>query len=378
MSNSRSHHGSSLPYDPLSTADVQGILDAVFQLMREIGVKFGPHPRVLDLFSDAGCDISAESMVKFPTELVKNSLGSVAKNAKIWNRHGTGCIELRTGHTNFVAGITCINVVDIDTGERRPSTREDLARLIRVADALPDIDGMTLPCKMTEKPNVFGEIEEFAVMATNTTKPLAYLCEYPEALESAIEVAVAVRGGSEQLTEKPYFLHGVTALPLHYSKPHLDQILLGADNGIPLFLGTGTIGGASAPVTIAGNLVHSFATDFAGLVLTQLIKEGSFCMGGTAVGFIDPMTGHLGSVAEAALAEAAKCQIARSLGLPIGAGNAGANRGHQFNQEAISIAVSNMMLTVHTRPTIFTAFTSPLSRACGNGSAPVEGNPRRR
>jgi trimethylamine:corrinoid methyltransferase-like protein len=67
---------------------------------------------------------------------------------------------------------------------------------------------------------------------------------------------------------------------------------------------------------------------------------------------IDPITGNIGSVAEAALTEAAKCQIARSLGLPIGAGHAGSNRGHRFNQDSICIAVSTMMLTTHTRSTL--------------------------
>ena len=44
-------------YEVLSEAQVQKIVDAIFQLLRETGVAFDPDPRVLDLFSDAGCDI---------------------------------------------------------------------------------------------------------------------------------------------------------------------------------------------------------------------------------------------------------------------------------------------------------------------------------
>jgi len=73
-------------YDILSEADVHKIIDATFQLMREIGVGFNPDPRVFDLFADAGCDITSDNTVKFDRDLVEECLATVSKSAKVWNR----------------------------------------------------------------------------------------------------------------------------------------------------------------------------------------------------------------------------------------------------------------------------------------------------
>jgi trimethylamine--corrinoid protein Co-methyltransferase len=220
-----------------------------------------------------------------------------------------------------------------------------------VTDALPNIDSLTLPCKIVERPDVYGEIEEFSLMLKNTSKPLEFLCEHEVTLRAAIEMAVAVRGGADALREKPYFIQGVTPLPLQYPKTHIDQIFTTVENGIPLGMGTFSIGGATTPYTIAGSLVHAFASDFAGLVLGQLIDRGSFCLIGTNISFMDPASGALGGFPHSALAEFGQAQIARSLGMPNGFTLAGSSEGRKFDFEAISRAPATMLQAFLGRPT---------------------------
>jgi len=57
--------------------------------MQETGVEFQSDPPVLKLFRDAGCDVSENSLVKFPTRIVRDALASMAKSVKLWNRPGT-------------------------------------------------------------------------------------------------------------------------------------------------------------------------------------------------------------------------------------------------------------------------------------------------
>ena len=351
MSDWKTYESTIPPYDVLTDADVQKMTEAIFELMREVGVKFEPHQKAFDLFSGAGCDISDEGIVKFPTDLVKGSIESVAKSYKLWNRSGTEFIEHGDQYSIFMPGMTCIYMIDPETGERRSSTKEDLAAITRVADALPEMDGVCLPCKMTERPDVLGEIEEFAVMVANTTKPLSYLCEKPLALEAAIEMATAIRGGADQLRQKPYFSHGVTPLPLQFFKEHVDQLLMAAENGIPVSSGTASVGGASTPITIAGNVIHCCATELAGVVLTQLAEKGSFCSVGSTIVFMDRVTGNLGGGPETFMAELAQAQIARSFGFPGVSGIGGLNLGKQFNQDAVSMIGMSMMASVFARAT---------------------------
>jgi trimethylamine:corrinoid methyltransferase-like protein len=170
-------------------------------------------------------------------------------------------------------------------------------------------------------------------------------------LQAAIEMAAVVRGGADALREKPYFIHGVTPLPLQFPRTHIDQIFTTVESGIPLGMGTFSIGGATTPYTIAGSLVHAFTSDFAGLVLGQLIDRGSFCLIGTNISFMDPATGALGGFPHSALAELAQGQIARRLGLPNGFTLAGSSEGRKFDFEAISRAPATMLQAFFGRPT---------------------------
>ena len=69
-------------YELMPETDLRRILDASFQLLREVGVAFEPDPRVLDRFSDAGCEISADHTVRFETDLVEECLETTAKSAR--------------------------------------------------------------------------------------------------------------------------------------------------------------------------------------------------------------------------------------------------------------------------------------------------------
>lgn len=344
------HHGPTPPYDILSEADARRIIDASLALMRETGVGFEPCPQVMDLFSDAGCSVAADGLVKFDPDMVRDALQSVAKSVKVWNRSGTGYIEIDNRHTWFLPGMTAIKVSDLETGEPRESTREDLAVITRVADALPNIDGVCVACKNVPRSDIHGEIDEFRVLAENTTKPLEYLCENAESLGVVIDMAAAIRGGRERLVEKPYFLHIITPLPLYYARTHTDQIIEAVEAGVPVATGTVAIGGASAPITMAGCLVHSLATDFAAIVLSQLVRKGCFCIGGSDVAFMEPATGGVGGFSQTVLADMVMCQVCRILGLPSMTGIGGGASARRFNQDAVWEISATMMQTFFSRP----------------------------
>jgi trimethylamine--corrinoid protein Co-methyltransferase len=339
-------------YALLPEADVQKIVDAVFQLMRETGVAFDPDPRVLDLFSDAGCDISPDHVVRFETDFVKECLETVAKSAKVWNRDGTDFLEMREGNTVFFPAQTCIRVFDLETGEPRDSTSDDLATITRVADALPNVDGVCLMIKDVPDSTLHGEIGEFVAMAENTSKSLQYLCENSAAFEAVIEIAAAIRGGMDRLAEKPYFAQIVTPLPLYYARTHSDQIMRAAECGIPVLTGTDSIGGAAVPYTIAGSMTHSFATDFAGVALSQLVRKGAFCAPCSDNIFLEPLRGNLGSEVPGLLADLATRQVMTHLGLLPMAGLGGGSRARRFNQDAVLQIAAGFERMFFTRPAV--------------------------
>jgi trimethylamine--corrinoid protein Co-methyltransferase len=346
------HYGPTPAYSPFSNEDATRISNATFDLMSQTGVGFEPEPHLMDRLGNAGCEVSSEGLVKFPIELIRRSLDTVAKSVKLWNRNGSSFIEIDTHHTWLIPGMTCIKAYDAETGEARDSNREDLATVTRVSDALQNIDAVCISCKNVEESNIYGEIDEFSVLAENTTKPLIYLCEFAESLGVVMDMAAAIRGSQKKLAEKPYFLHCVTPLPLYYAKTHIDQLVEAVEAGVPVTAGSVVIGGASAPITIAGCLVHSLATDLTAIVLSQIIREGSFCIGSSDASFMEVATVAIGAPSQSALAEMAMCQISRILGIPRLTSTAGDSQARRFNQDAVAEISSNMMQAFYSRPAI--------------------------
>ncbi len=222
--------------------------------------------------------------------------------------------------------------------------------ITRVADALPNIDGVCIACKDVEHSDIHGEIAEFAIMARNTTKPLEYLCEHAESFGVAIEMASAIRGGREALAQKPYFLQIITPLPLNYARTHVDQVIMAARAGVPVSVGTLPIGGASSPITAAGCIAQSLATDFAGMTLGQLAHQGAFVIGSSDVCFMEPATGGIGNFVQTSLSDMVMCQLRRELGIPSFTGIGGQCAARRFNQDAVWELSSNLMQAFYSRP----------------------------
>jgi trimethylamine:corrinoid methyltransferase-like protein len=175
------------PYDPLSETEAQRILDASFQLMRETGVQFDPDPRVLDLFTDAGCDVARDGLVKFNAEFVRESLASVARSVQLWNRTGSEFIEIGTGQTCFSPGMTCIEVLDTETGERRSSTRKHMrsqsqTKLLdrRMRDKWESAEGTTLYQRALHEARHIPETHEPVPLSSEVLTELRSIVESTE------------------------------------------------------------------------------------------------------------------------------------------------------------------------------------------------------
>ncbi|MBS0378120.1 MAG: trimethylamine methyltransferase family protein [Proteobacteria bacterium] len=344
------HRGATAPYAPLATVQLEGLIESALSLMDQSGVVFDLEGEAVSLLQAAGCRVDADGVVRFDPALVREALAGTPRSVKLWDRTGTRALQLDCDHTWFACGMTCIRVYDLDTGIPRDSTGDDLALITRVADALPNIDAVCVACKNVARSDIHGEIEEFAIMAENTAKPLEYLCEHAASLEVAIAMASAIRGGAAPLAEKPYFLQIITPLPLNYHRTHCDQIITAARHGIPVSVGTLPIGGASTPITTAGTIVNSLATDFAAMVLAQQARRGSFCIGSSDVCFMEPATGGIGNFAQTSLADLAMCQLRRHLGLPSFTGAGGHSAARRFNQDAVTELTAGMMQSFFSRP----------------------------
>jgi len=97
-------------------------------------------------------------------------------------------------------------------------------------------------------------------------------------------------------------------------------------------------------------MTHSLATDFAGMVLSQLVRKGSFCIGCSENRFMEPATGDLGNAVPDFLADIAMRQVRSHYGLPPLAGGGGSSRAQRFNQDAVKDIAMGLLRSFYMQP----------------------------
>jgi trimethylamine:corrinoid methyltransferase-like protein len=116
-------------------------------------------------------------------------------------------------------------------------------------------------------------------------------------------------------------------------------------------MGTVSIGGASAPFTVAGCMTHSLATDLAGMTLSQLVRKGSFCAGSSENTFMEPVRGRIGNATRDFWADIATRQVRTRLGLVPFSGAGEVTYARRFNQDAVLEISTGLMSAFYIRPT---------------------------
>ena len=92
----------------------------------------------------------------------------------------------------------------------------------------------------------------------------------------SIRMASILFGSQDQLAEKSRLITILGSLtPLKYDDRMLGATMRYAKAGQPLVISALAIAGATGPVTLAGSLALQNAKVLAGIVLTQLVREGT-------------------------------------------------------------------------------------------------------
>ncbi|MCP4992711.1 MAG: trimethylamine methyltransferase, partial [Gammaproteobacteria bacterium] len=113
-------------------------------------------------------------------------------------------------------------------------------------------------------------------MLRNTVKPIIFSAWSLPGLRDIHDIAAAAAGDEKVLAAKPMAIHySEPTSPLVHGAESLERLLFCAEKRMPLLYMGGPLGGGTAPVTLAGQLVLSNAECLSGLVLHQLCLPGA-------------------------------------------------------------------------------------------------------
>jgi trimethylamine--corrinoid protein Co-methyltransferase len=113
-------------------------------------------------------------------------------------------------------------------------------------------------------------------MLSSTTKPIVYVTYDAQGCRDAVEMAEAVMGGPEALQKTPLVACYINAVSgLRHNKEALEKLLFLASKNLPSLYIPSSSAAVTSPVTPAGSVALDFTGVLAGLVLSQLKREGA-------------------------------------------------------------------------------------------------------
>jgi trimethylamine--corrinoid protein Co-methyltransferase len=329
----------------LSENDKGVIYDAALEILARVGMVVH-HNEAIRLLTGAGCRIEPGGRVHVPKDVVERMRESVPPVVRMHDRLGALVMELGGRNSYFGTGSDLLWTHDLRTGNRRRSILEDVAKAARLVDALPNMDFAMSSAYPSEVKPRQAYVLSFLAMLRNTEKPIVAVAENGRDLRVIRDLAAALRGGKEELRQKPYFaVYAEPASPLEHPADSIEKVLVCARAGVPCVYVPAPLTGATAPVTVAGYMAQGMAESLFGLVVHQLCRPGAPFVFGHGHAVLDMSTAQSSyNAVEGYAIEMGMVEMAKWLDLPNFA-NAGTTDSQLLDAQAgIDIATETLLV----------------------------------
>jgi trimethylamine--corrinoid protein Co-methyltransferase len=302
----------------LSEAEKDAIVDRALEVLATAGMRFAGS-QALPLLAAHGAAVDeASGLARLPRQLVERSLAACPRSFVMAGATPADDVVLGPGRPFRCCPSGCVaKAIDPRSGQRRPSTLQDLRDCTGLMDELPELDLMWTQVSATDVPLERRELLEYFTMFTETTEHVTFV-DCPTEVDAVLRLSEALGGSREGFVARPRFSTVCTAAsPLQVDGAALDVHLTLAARGVPVEVYSMTSAGATSPVTLAGTVVQAVA-EFLGVAAAfQAAAPGArlvFCFGSGVLDMVRT-TFSLGSV-ESALMAVMATEVGHHLGVP--------------------------------------------------------------
>ncbi|MEI7745754.1 MAG: trimethylamine methyltransferase family protein, partial [Chloroflexota bacterium] len=304
-------------FELLEPALIERVVAEALQLMIKPGIKVEEAEAIALLVANGAT--ADGNRVSIPESMVRRALDTAPHSFSLYDRAGRAAVTYGSGAVHFDPGSSGVAVLDPETGDTRRSMAADLARVIRVADALPAYDAVSTAIVANDVPAEIGDLYRVFIVLMHSTKPMITGAFSPRGSEIMIDMLALDAGGRAALAEKPRAVFDVCpSPPLTWSEFACRNIMDLARAHVPAELISMPLAGVAAPVTLIGCIVQHAAESLTGVVLNQLAEPGAPIVWGGAPAIVDMRSGAtpMGAI-ETAMLDAGNAAVGKSLGLPV-------------------------------------------------------------
>ena len=259
----------------LSGDQIEKIHQYSLEILSRVGVRVDSK-NARKVFEKASLKADSNNIIRISPDAVAWALKAAPSTVDVYNRSGDFVFRMgdaENNQTRFGFGVTNLYYQDPDSDQISPFTRKHMQVSTRMAEVLDSFDvastvGILQDCA-PDVADFYGTLE----MAANTIKPLIILVSKESCFESTLDLIEHLHG---DLVGRPFcipYFNPIT--PLVLNEGTTDKMAVTIERGLPLIYNSTGMAGASSPITMAGTLALLNAEILAGLVYSQLIKEGT-------------------------------------------------------------------------------------------------------
>ena len=285
-------------------------------VLAEVGVNFVNNPAALVLWREAGADVEGER-VRIPRGLARELCKTAPSQFTQHARNPARNVDIG-GRNLVLAPVYGPPFVHDAQGGRRYATMEDFQNFVKLGYMSKWLhhSGGTV-CEPTDVPVNKRHLDMLLAHMTLSDKPFMGSVTEPSRAQDSVDMYEILFGND--------FVQNNTVMtslininsPLTFDDVMMGSLEIYARNNQAAIISPFIVGGAMAPVSVAGTLTQVMAEVMAGIAYSQLIRKGAPVIMGAFVTSIDMNSGApTFGTPEAAQITYGAGQLARRLGLP--------------------------------------------------------------
>ncbi|UWR34818.1 trimethylamine methyltransferase family protein [Sulfitobacter sp. W027] len=328
-------------FEVLTEEALQIIEQNADTVLEEIGVNFPDNPDALALWRNAGADVQGER-VRIPRGLARKLCSTAPSTITQVARNRERDVVIG-GKSLVLAPVYGPPFVRDAAGGRRYATMADFEKFVKLGYMSKWLhhSGGTV-CEPTDIPVNKRHLDMLHAHMTLSDKPFMGSVTEPSRAQDSVDMC-GILFGKDFVQENTV----MTSLININSPMTFDDVMMGAlkvyaENNQACIISPFIVGGAMAPVSVAGTLTQVLAETLAGIAYSQLVRPGAPVIMGAFVTSIDMNSGApTFGTPEAAHITYGAGQLARRMNLPYR--SAGSFNGSKLPDAQAAYETSNSL-----------------------------------
>ncbi len=259
----------------LTPEQISDIHNMVLTILEETGIRVDDSG-ARTVFEKALGTKAVDNRVMIPKEIVDWAISASPTSIDVCRRDGSPAFTLNSKDIDqsvFGIGVTNLYYQDPLSDDVTPFARSHMAEATRLGEKLSEFDTIATPGVIQDCDAKDAEIVGFLEMMANTTKPITLLISEPDSFKTCLDLCDNLVGEDATRTSLIPYFNPIT--PLILNEETTQKMEMCAERSIPFIFSNYGMSGATCPITPGGTLALLTAELVAGLVYSQLLKEGT-------------------------------------------------------------------------------------------------------